>query len=107
MTLYLQRKDQDLINMDKNQKKVMKQYPNAYIEYGPEGARVMNGETFIAEEYYMPNTSDEDKAWEYAAMSCKLTQNFNRAHPARMDLKDVESKLNRIHRRKKRGRRVK
>jgi len=40
-------------------------------------------------------------------MSCRLTQNFNRAHPARMDLSDVEGKLNRIHKRKRRGRRVK
>jgi len=55
----------------------------------------------------MPNTNDEEVAWGHAAMSCKLTQNFNRAHPSRMSLTDVESKLNRIHKRKRRGRRVK
>ena len=55
----------------------------------------------------MPNTNDEDIAWEHAAMSCRLTQNFNRAHPSRMNLSDVESKLSRMHNRKRRGRRVK
>ena len=46
-----------------------------------------------------------DKAWEYAALACKTTQNFNRSHPMRMDLSNVEGKLNRINKRKKRGRR--
>ena len=67
----------------------------------------MNGNVFLAEEYFMPRTSDDATAWEYAAMSCKLTQNFNRSHPMRMDLSSVESKLDRINKRKRRGRRVK
>lgn len=107
MILYFQRKDLDHFNMNKHQKKVLKQYPNAYVEQGTDGVRVMNGDKFLAEEFYMPSTNNDDVAWEHAAMSCRLTQNFNRAHPARMDLKDVESKLQRIHKRKIRGRRVK
>ena len=49
------------------------------------------------------------KIWhgKYAAIACKTTQNFNRTHPSRMDLKSIESKLDRINRRKRRGRRVK
>ena len=109
MISYSQRKDLDHFNMsiDKNKKKVLKQYPNAYVEHGQEGARVMDGDTFLAEEYFMPKTSDEATAWEYAAMSCRLTQNFNRSHPSRMDLSSVERKLDRINKRKRRGRRAK
>tara|TARA_R110001592_G_scaffold356459_1_gene658459 strand:- start:1154 stop:1435 length:282 start_codon:yes stop_codon:yes gene_type:complete len=93
--------------MNKHQKKVLKQYPNAYAEHNLDGVRIMSNDVFLAEEFYMPSTNDEEIAWEHAAMSCRLTQNFNRAHPARMDLTDVEGKLNRIHKRKRRGRRVK
>jgi hypothetical protein len=109
MISYSRRKDLDHFNMsiDKNKKKVLKQYPNAYVEHGQEGARVMNGNVFLAEEYFMPRTSDDATAWEYAAMACKLTQNFNRSHPMRMDLSSVESKLDRINKRKRRGRRAK
>jgi len=95
------------MNTDKNKKKVLKVYPDAYIEHGQLGARVMSGETFLAEEYFMPNTHDETKAWEYAAIACKTTQNFNRTHPSRMDLTQIEGKIDRISRRKKRGRNAK
>jgi len=54
----------------------------------------------------MPDTYDSNKAWEYAALACKTTQNFNRSHPMRMDLSNLESKLNRINKRKRRGKRV-
>tara|TARA_R110000744_G_scaffold67456_5_gene137564 strand:- start:122 stop:403 length:282 start_codon:yes stop_codon:yes gene_type:complete len=93
--------------MDKFQKRVIKQYPNAYPEYSSSGIRIINADVFIAKEFYVPITHNEDMAWEYAALACKMTQNFNRAHPLRMDLVDVETKLARIDRRKKKGRRVK
>ena len=109
MISYFQRKDLDhfKMTMDKNRKKVLKQYPNAYVDHGQDGIRVMSNDVFIAEEYFMPNTSNEDIAWEYAAIACKTTQNFNRTHPSRMDLKSIESKLDRINKRKRRSRRVK
>ena len=109
MISYFQLKDLDHFNMnvDKNKKKVLKQYPNAYVDHGQDGVRVMSGDVYLAEEYFMPSTFDEDKAWEYAAISCRTTQNFNRTHPSRMDLKSIESKLDRINKRKRRGRRVK
>lgn len=93
--------------MNKHQKKVLKQYPTAYVEHGMKGLRIMSGEVFLAQEFYTPETNDEDVAWEYAAMSCRLTQNFNRAHPNRMSLSDVEGRLDRIHKRKRKGRNVK
>ena len=113
MILYFQRKDLDHFNMreeikrDRIKKKVLGQYPDAYVEYGEHGVRIMSGDIYIAEEYFMPTTSCEHTAWEYAAMSCKLTQNFNRTHPMRMDLSDKEGKFHRINKRKRRGRRVK
>ena len=88
-------------------KKVLKQYPNAQTVFGDSGIQIMSGDLFIAEEFYLPSTNCEDTAWEYAALACKTTQNFNRSHPSRMDLSNVENKLNRINKRKRRGRRVK
>ena len=85
-------------------KKVLKQYPDAVVIYSDEGVRIMSGDIFIAEEFYLPATNCHDKAWEYAALACKTTQNFNRSHPSRMDLSNVENKLNRINNRKRRGR---
>ena len=90
--------------IDKNKKRVLKDFPNAYLDYDDTGYKVMSGDNYIAEQYYLPDTHNVDKAWEYAALACKTTQNFNRSHPSRMDLSNVESKLNRINKRKKRGR---
>ena len=81
-------------------KKVLKQYPNALVVYSDEGVRIMSGDIFIAEEFYLPATNCEDKAWEYAALACKTKQQFNRTHPSRMSLLDIESKINRINRRR-------
>jgi len=91
--------------MSKFKKKVLKRYPNAYVEHSGHGARIVANDEFIAREYYMPETRCEETAWEYAAIACRVTQNFNRTHPMRMDLSDIESKLNRINNRKIRGRR--
>ena len=93
--------------MSKFKKRVLKQFPDAYVESSTSGLRIISNDQFIAEEFYMPDTHCEDTAWEYASLACKLTQNFNRAHPLRMDLSDVENKLARINRRKRNGRRVK
>ena len=80
--------------------KVLKAYPNAKVEYYPDGVQIMSGDIFIAEEFYLPTTHDVDKAWEYAALACKTKQQFNRTHPSRMSLSDIESKINRINRRR-------
>ncbi len=87
--------------MSKFKKRVLKQFPNAYVESSADGLRIINNDQYLAEEFYMPVTHCEDTAWEYATLACKLTQNFNRAHPSRMDLGDVENKLARINRRKR------
>lgn len=92
--------------MDKNKKRVLKEFPDAKITLDSNGGYiVVSDDKFLAEDFFMPDTQDADKAWEYAAVACKTTQCFNRTHPMRMDLKDIESKLDRLNRRKRRGRR--
>ena len=107
----MRNKDQDHINMREEIKrarlktKVLKQYPNARPMLTAEGVRIMSGDVYIAEEFYFPATTCEEKAWDYASVACKTTQQFNRTHPMRMDLVDIQSKINRIN--KRRGPRVK
>jgi len=113
MILYFQLKVLDHFNMRDEIKKariktrVLRDYPKAYVDYDGDGYKIMSEDNYIAKDYYLPDTHDLDRAWEYAALACKTTQNFNRSHPMRMDLSNLENKLNRINKRKKRGRRVK
>ena len=109
MTLYFQLKDLDHFNMKDEIKKarlkktVLKNYPNAKAEYTGTGIQIMSDDICIAEEFYLPATMDVEIAWEHAALACKTMQQFNRTHPLRMDLSDIENKLNRINNRKRRG----
>tara|TARA_Y100000310_G_scaffold282653_1_gene304027 strand:+ start:110 stop:400 length:291 start_codon:yes stop_codon:yes gene_type:complete len=90
---------------NKFQRKVLKQYPQARPISTVNGVQIMNDGIFIAKEFYMPITNCEKTAWEYAAIACRTKQNFDRTHPDKMDLSDIESKINRINNRKRRGRR--
>ena len=106
MIFIFQLKDQDHFNMREEikkarlKKKVMDNYPNAKVEYTKTGVQIMSEDIYIAEEFYLPATNSEDKAWEYAALACRTRQQFNRTHPMRMDLSDIESKINRINKRR-------
>jgi len=106
-TLSFQQLALDLTKMDKFRKKVLKQYPRAVAIEDCDGIRIMSGENFIAEEYLFPNTYNEDVAWEYAATACRVTQNFNRTHPLRMDLSSIEHKLYRVNKRLRNARNAK
>lgn len=87
--------------MNKDQKRVLKQYPNAKLLMSDDGSYVVeNNDTILAEEYFMPFAYDTDTAWKYAALTCKTTQNFNRTHPERLSLFNNESKLSRMQKRK-------
>lgn len=82
--------------------KVLKAFPNAKPIYFEDGVKIMSGDDFIAQEYYFPTTNNIETAWEYAAIAIKVTQNFNRTHPLKVDMFPVdESKLERIRKRKK------
>ena len=106
MILYFQRKDLDHFNMREEikkarlKKRVLKQYPEARPEHSADGVQIMSNGIFIAKEFYMPGTNCVETAWEYAAIACKTAQNFNRTHPMKMDLSDIESKINRINKRR-------
>jgi len=106
MTLIFHVKDLDRFNMReeikkaRRKKKVLSQYPNAKEVYTATGVQIMSGDIYIAEEFYLPTTNCVEKAWDYAALACRTRQQFNRTHPMRMDLADIESKINRINRRR-------
>ena len=89
--------------MLKSEQHVKRLFPDARPITFEDGVRIMDHDVFIAEEYLFPETYDLEQAWEYAALACKTTQNFNRTHPMRMDLTAIESKLDRINKRKRRG----
>ena len=67
-------------------KKVLKQYPQARPERSVNGVQIMS--------------NCIETAWEYAGIACRTAQNFNRTHPMKMDLTDIESKINRINKRR-------
>ena len=92
--------------MNKFKKKVLSKLPKAYIERDVDGSiYVMHNDEPIVAEYFYPETVIEDTAWQYAAEALRITQNFNRTHPDRMNLADFESKSNRITNRTTRGKR--
>ena len=90
--------------MTKFQRQVLKRFPNAILSWNDNGYRVVtvNGIS-LTEEYFLPETYDDDKAWEYAAIAFKVTQNFNRTHPDRLDHSTLEEKIHRIENRKRKG----
>lgn len=91
--------------MTKAQRQVQKRYPDARLSWDDNGNRIVtvNGESLI-EEYFLPETHDDDMAWEYAALATRVTQNFNRTHPDKLDHSSLEEKINRIENRKRKGR---
>ena len=91
--------------MEKNKKRVLKDYPNAIMGRQEDGSFVVLDEFHypIAEEFYLPPALTEDEAWSHASLACKTTQHFNRTHPLRMDLKGLEAKMQRIEKRKRRS----
>ena len=92
--------------MTKQQKKVLRKYPDAAIHYG------MNGECYIladglnlAADFCMPGTSSTEVAWEYAEIASRTKQHFDRSHPNRMNLKSREARAE-IYARRRNKRKV-
>jgi hypothetical protein len=80
----------------------MNKYPSAKVSYDFDGnCTIVNDDINISEDFYMPLTSSEEEAWKHAAISIRTKQNFNRTHPNRMDLSTLESKMNRLDKRRK------
>ncbi len=112
-TFHFQYKEQDHFNtytMTKEQRKVLKRFPNAKLSYDDNGYKVISINGYEpAKDYFMPDTMDTDKAWEYASMACRTTQQFNRTHPLKVeiDFGGEEAKNMRIERRKRNGKKSK
>ena len=112
-TFHFQYKEQDHSNtytMTKEKRKVLKRFPNAKLSYDDNGYKVISINGYQpAKEYFMPDTMDTDKAWEYASMACRTTQQFNRTHPLKVeiDFGGEEAKNMRIERRKRNGKKSK
>ena len=88
--------------MMKARRTVTNKYPAAQACYDFDGnCTIMVDGMDLCEEFFMPVTSDESKAWEYAALSIRTKQNFDRTHPNRMDLESIESRMSRLDKRKK------
>jgi hypothetical protein len=112
-TFHFQFKEQDHFNtyiMTKEQRKVLKRFPNAKLSYDDNGYKVISINGYEpAKDYFMPDTMDTDKAWEYASVACRTTQQFNRTHPLKVeiDFGGEEAKNMRIERRKRNGKKSK
>lgn len=90
--------------MSRSKNQVLKRFPNAKLSSDDNGYRiVVVNDISLTEEYFLPDTIDDDQAWEYAAIACKVTQNFNRTHPNRIDHTSLEEKIGRIENRKRKG----
>ena len=91
--------------MNKAQRRVLKRFPDAKLSVDDNGYRiVVANNVSLTEGYFLPDTTDDDQAWEYAAIAAKVTQNFNRTHPDRIDSTSIEDKIGRIENRKRKGR---
>jgi hypothetical protein len=83
---------------------VQKRYPEAKLFCEPAGNYLVYVDDMaLANEHMLPPTYEKEVAWEYARMSLKLTQNFNRTHPYRLSLRDIEKKLDSLNRRRNNG----
>jgi len=87
---------------------ILKQWPDAKLIARDDGGFVISINDYIpADEYLLPTTTNKTTAWEYAQLSLKTTQNFNRTHPNRLDMLGFEHKLNRINNRRSRAKKNK
>jgi hypothetical protein len=87
--------------MNKHQKRVLRDFPKARVSYAEDGGYViMNGDECITDEYFLPAGINEAQAWEYASLTCRMTQNFNRTHPLRDTGESIEDRILRFERRK-------
>ena len=91
----------------KQQQKVLKKIPNAKIYSASNGYFIGfesdGGIVNLLADMLLPNQETKEKAWECALLSVKTTQNFNRTHPLKVDMYSELDKLERIEKRKNRG----
>ena len=94
-----------MLNIEKIKKKVLAKYPTAKVAKAPGGGyHILVGDYIPADDHLLPPTESIDEAWSHVLLSMKTTQNFNRTHPDRLELKDIEHKINRLNCRRINGR---
>lgn len=87
---------------EKIMRRVLKKAPNAKMMFDSSKNLYIDVDgTNLSEEHLLPPTKDAHIAWEMADLSLKMTQNFDRTHPNRVDFYDTERKKRRINRRRK------
>jgi hypothetical protein len=87
---------------EKIMKKVLKKSPTAKMLFDSEKNLYIDVDGVnLSEEHLLPPTKDAHRAWSLADLSLKMTQNFNRTHPSRVDMMSQLSKKERINRRRK------
>ena len=84
-----------------DKEKVLSLYPRAFVEQMDDRYTICDNEgTDILCEYLLPYGKTPEQAWEYASLTIKTTNHFNRTHPERLSLELEEEKSSRITRRR-------
>jgi hypothetical protein len=85
-------------------RRVLKKYPNAKTKVNSNGEYyITNGEGgVIGSDLLLPPHTSVHMAWYWAAECLRFTQNINRTHPLRSEMKFDEAKFNRVSRRNRR-----
>lgn len=90
-------------------KKVLKKYPNAFVQKLPNNRYTICQElenlslNDILAELFLPPALTPEDAWITAAQVVRIQQNIDRTHPLRLEGMQMEDKLRRIEMRKMRG----
>lgn len=88
--------------LDEVRTKVLKKAPTAKLLFDSDKNLYIDVDGVnLAEEHLLPPTKDPVKAWELADISLKMTQNFERTNPSRLDMLDGFGRKDRINRRRK------
>lgn len=89
---------------EKIMKKVLKKAPTAKMLFDSDKNLYIDVDGVnLMEEHLLPPTKDPHRAWELADLSLKMTQNFNRTHPLRVDFYSSKETKKRINRRKRKN----
>jgi hypothetical protein len=87
-------------NLEKLQKLVLRNYPQSKVIKVSDKYTVVDSDgNDILFELLLPHGPTEENAWQLAATTCKVIQNFNRTHPDRATFDLSEEKSARSKRR--------
>lgn len=91
-----------MTDLEKIRKKVLKKAPTAKLLVDSEKNLYIDVDGVnLSEEHLLPPTNDPQRAWEFADVSLRVTQNLNRTHPLRTGFYPSTDTKERINRRRK------